>query len=133
MHYIKLVLLDMVLEGLPPTVNQMYRTSKTRIRYKTKKARDFQRDAVKAMQAAHLVPYTFKGRVSLNVKFYVSDKRKWDLDNRLKALQDCLQMAKIIEDDSQIDSLHVEREKSSGDESRTCVKVISLIEGQDRG
>ena len=132
MRYIKLILLDMELKGLPPTVNQMYRTSKTCVRYKTQKAKDYQRYAVKAMQAAHLVPYTFKGRVVLNVKFYDSEKRKWDLDNRLKVLQDCLQLAGIIKDDSQIDFLNVEREKYSG-ESRTSITVISLIEVSSEG
>ena len=133
MRYLKLTLLDIVLKGLPPSVNRMYRNAGKRVRYKTQATREYQEYAVAVMEKAHLVPYTFKGRVELHVRFYDAHNRKWDMDNRLKALQDCLQLAKIIEDDSQIDSLHVEREKVSDDESMTCVKVISLIEVQDRG
>ena len=123
-----LKLLEVTLKGLPPSVNQMYRNAGTRIRYKTEKTRDYQRYAIKAIQGARLVPYTFEGRTILNVKFFVADKRKWDMDNRLKALQDCLQMARIIKDDSQIDDIHVQREWLPSGNTRTCVSVFSILE-----
>ena len=123
-----LKLLEVTLKGLPPTVNQMYRTGRYSRRYKTQATRDYQRYAVKAMKAAHLVSYTFEGRTILNVKFFVADKRKWDMDNRLKALQDCLQMARIIKDDSQIDDIHVQREWLPSGNTRTCVSVFSILE-----
>ena len=123
-----LKLLEVTLKGLPPTVNQMYRNAGTRVRYKTKKTRDYQRYAIKAMQEAHLVPYTFEGRTILNVKFFVAEKRKWDMDNRLKALQDCLQMAGIIKDDSQIDDIHAQREWLPSGNTQTCLTVFSILE-----
>ena len=52
----------------------------------------------------------YGGAVSLDVKFRVRDRRRWDIDNRLKALQDCLMSGGVIEDDSQIEELHVKRE-----------------------
>ena len=106
----------------------MYRNAGTRVRYKTEKTRDYQRYAIKAIQEAHLVPYTFEGRTILNVKFFVAEKRKWDMDNRLKALQDCLQMAGIIKDDSQIDSIKADREWIESGENRTCVTVFSILQ-----
>ncbi len=123
-----LKLLGVTLKGLPPTVNQMYRNAGTRVRYKTQKTRAYQRYAVKAMQEARLVSYTFEGRAILNVKFFVAEKRKWDMDNRLKALQDCLQMAGIIKDDSQIDSIKADREWIESGENRTCVTVFSILQ-----
>lgn len=120
-------LLEVTLKGLPPTVNQMYRNAGTAHRYKTKKTREYQKYAVKAMKAAHLVSYTFLGRTILDVKFHASDKRKWDMDNRFKALQDCLQMAGIIQDDSQIYKITAERVDTS-EELRTTVTVFSILE-----
>ncbi len=51
----------------------------------------------------------FDGRISMKVLAYPPDKRRRDLDNLLKAVQDSLQYAKIFEDDSQIDRITVER------------------------
>lgn len=52
-------------------------------------------------------------RLELAIEFIVKDKRRWDIDNRVKALQDCLISAGILKDDSQIDSLHVIRSHSN--------------------
>ena len=122
-----LKLLEVTLQGLPPTVNQMYRNAGTAHRYKTQKTREYQKYAVEAMKDAHLVSYTFLGRAILDVKFYASDKRKWDMDNRFKALQDCLMMAGIIADDSQIRKITAERIDTS-DEPTTTVTVFSILE-----
>ena len=54
----------------------------------------------------------YDGAVSLDVKFRVKDRRRWDIDNRLKVLQDCLMTGGVIEDDSQIKELHVKRERT---------------------
>ena len=124
-----LKLLEVSLKGLPPTVNQMYRTGRYSRRYKTQATRDYQRYAVKAMKAAHLVSYTFLGRAILDVKFFAPDSRKWDLDNRFKALQDCLQMAGIIKDDSQIYKITAERFNiDTSEEQSTTVTVFSILE-----
>ncbi len=51
--------------------------------------------------------------VELFIKFFTNNKKRWDIDNRVKALQDCLSIAGVIRDDTQIDELHVKREYSS--------------------
>ena len=127
MNFIKLKLVEVNLNGLPPTVNQMYRNAGTHIRYKTKKTREYQEYAVKAIKEARRIPCTFTGRVALEVHLHVADKRKWDIDNRLKVLQDCLQMAGVIKDDSQIDSIIADRVDTS-DEACTVIAVIGLLE-----
>ncbi len=105
------ILLDIELDGLPPTVNQMYRTaSKTHIRYKTKTTREYQAYVVNKIREVYIAePYT--GSVAVTVLFLTSDKRRWDIDNRLKVLLDCLQMAKLIADDKQVDKISLERQR----------------------
>ena len=50
------------------------------------------------------------GDVSLLVECYPPDRRRRDLDNLLKALQDSLQAAGAFEDDSQIKELRMKME-----------------------
>ncbi len=50
------------------------------------------------------------GRLALAVKLYPPDKRKRDIDNICKALLDSLTNSGIIQDDSLIDHLIIERD-----------------------
>ena len=102
------MLLDLHMEGLPPTVNTMYRSGCGR-RYKTKECREFQEQTSELMQRSYTWPEPYTGRASLLIRFTVTDKRRWDIDNRVKALQDCLIISGVLKDDCQIDILHVER------------------------
>ena len=47
--------------------------------------------------------------MALSLVFTAPNKRRWDIDNRVKAIQDCLARAGIIKDDTQIDKLEAER------------------------
>ena len=116
--------------GLPPTVNHLYKTSKNGIRYKTPQGREWQNTtaAIIAMAKTNRKPYS--GDVALEVLFQTADRRRWDLDNRVKALQDCLAMAGVIEDDRQIQRLHVERQ--TGPKTATVVTVLELGEGEQK-
>jgi crossover junction endodeoxyribonuclease RusA len=49
------------------------------------------------------------GRLSLFAVLYFADRRRTDIDNRAKALQDALTHAGVYEDDCQIDDLHITR------------------------
>lgn len=109
-------LLDVSIDGLPPTLNHYYRSGGGH-RYKTTEGRAYQqfvaaemRAQRKALPAAKShVPYP--GRVALHIIMTTRTRRRWDLDNRVKAVQDCLQLAGVIKDDSQIDELVVRREE----------------------
>jgi crossover junction endodeoxyribonuclease RusA len=48
-------------------------------------------------------------RLQMQVTLYPRDRRKQDIDNRIKALWDALADAGVYEDDSQIDVLIVQR------------------------
>lgn len=100
--------LDMELLGLPPTVNHMYRTG-NRSRYKTLEVREYQQYVVNRLRDEWNGRKAMDGRIDVRITFTADNKRRWDIDNRVKALQDCLSMAGVIQDDSQVDSLHVER------------------------
>ena len=101
-------LLKLELEGLPPTVNHMYMHTRTR-HFCTKECRDYQDYVLGEIMRLRLSKELFTGRAALNIKFTASNRRRWDIDNRVKALQDCLTMAGVIKDDSQVDKLTLER------------------------
>ena len=96
------------LSGLPPTVNHLYRTAANGRRYKTRAGRTWQRDAAEILRCAWCrEPYG--GDVELRVYLVAADRRKWDIDNRVKAVQDCLQAGGVLKDDRQVQRLLLER------------------------
>lgn len=118
------MLINAELIGLPPTVNHLYRTSRSGVRYKTSQGKEWQALTVAIMAAAKTNRAPYDGDVALEVLFQTADRRRWDLDNRVKALQDCLAMAGVIEDDRQIQRLLVERQ--AGPKTTTVVTVLEI-------
>ncbi len=125
-------LISLELEGLPPTVNNMYRNVGHR-RYKTLRSKKYQERVTELLSQEWKKKKPCRKAIEFRIKFRTKDRRKWDIDNRVKALQDCLSMAGIIKDDSQIEVLHVEREK--GNKTTTYIEVISddISEGVSGG
>ena len=82
-------LLRVKLEGLPPSVNQMYRTGKYGTRYKKLEVEEWQGEVSNAIRQewGKVRPYTEE--VEVRIIFTVKGNRRWDIDNRLKALLDC--------------------------------------------
>lgn len=114
--------------GLPPTVNHLYRTSRSGVRYKTSQGKEWQALTAAIMAAAKTNRAPYDGDVALEIVFRTADRRRWDLDNRVKALQDCLAMAGVIEDDRQIQRLHVERQAAA--QTATTIVVLELERGK---
>ena len=103
-----LILLDLTLDGLPPTVNHIYK-SHGKLRYKSHEAKLYQKLVCDSMRNAWNNKEPFNRHLELYITFQTNDHVRWDIDNRVKALQDCLNIAGVIKDDSLINLLHVER------------------------
>ena len=115
--------LKIELLGLPPTVNHMYRTG-ARSRYKTLEVREYQQYVVNKLREEWSGQQTMKGRIEMRLTFQTNNRRRWDIDNRVKALQDCLSLAGVIRDDSQVDELYVKR--GYGKEQNTILAVREI-------
>ena len=116
-------LVKMEIEGLPPTVNLLYRNS-GHIRYKTASGRKYQERVSALLHKKWRNRSPYEKPVEFRIILSSNDNRRWDIDNRVKALQDCLSMAGIIKDDRQVDILHVERK--NGTELKTYIEVIEI-------
>ena len=114
------VLISAELEGIPPTVNHLYRSYRNR-RYKTASGREYQEHVTQILRRKWKNQPPVTSSIELRIIFITNDRRKWDVDNRVKALQDCLSMAGIIKDDRQVEILHVERKY--GEKQATYIEV----------
>ena len=101
-------LISLELDGLPPTVNHMHMNVRGRV-FRTKECKAYQDYVSEALSRLWASKPPYSGRCELDLIFTASNKRRWDIDNRVKSIQDCLTRAGIIKDDSQIDKLIVER------------------------
>ena len=71
------------------------------------------------------VPKLGTARLEMQVTLYPKDRRKQDIDNRIKALWDALADAGVFDNDEQIDVLMVQRgaiKKGGG-----CMVIIEKI------
>lgn len=92
---------------LPPSVNS-YRTIFRGRMGISKAGRQF-KEQVSDYVAEYRVPKLGNARLEMKVIIYPRDRRKQDIDNRIKALWDALGDAGVFDDDEQIDILHIER------------------------
>ena len=70
--------------------------------------------------------YPLSVRLFLEIYLHAPDRRIYDLDNRLKAVQDALQHAGMYEADSQIDKLSVTRGEPGAWNSRKGYALIII-------
>ena len=109
---------------MPPTVNHLYRSTAVGRRYKTEAGRQYQQEVNNIIKQAYSGKEVYTGSVGLYIVFETNTRRRWDIDNRVKALQDCLTMAGVLRDDKQVDMLCVERRHT--DCSKTHVTLLKL-------
>ena len=117
----------------PPSANTLYRgVSKGKLAGRTLlsyKARAFYQDCgrVIAMQriAGSQHQFPLKGRLEVTYSVNPPDRRRRDIGNLEKAVSDALHKCGVIEDDSQIDELHIlRREPVKG--GRLSVRIREL-------
>jgi len=88
----------------PPSVNNYYRHVGPRVLI-SREGRKYRRMVVSRLGG--LYP-KFTGKVRLALDCYPPDRRRRDLDNLLKSLQDALVNAGLLEDDSLVRCLEME-------------------------
>lgn len=91
---------------LPPTINHYYGVRGTRRYIKPAGVAFRQAVADIVADAGHK---TLEGRIALFAAIHPADRRRQDLDNRSKSLQDALTHAGVWLDDEQIDELTLVR------------------------
>ena len=111
---------------LPPSVNT-YRTI-FRGRMGISKAGRAFKEQVSDYVAEYRVPKLGAARLEMKVVLYPRDKRKQDIDNRIKALWDALADAGVFDNDEQIDILLVERgEIKKGGGALVMIDILDKI------
>lgn len=107
---------------LPPTINSYYQYRGFR-RFVGPEGRKFKADVA---QIVGKVPTRFgNSRLSLTVHLHFRDRRRADISNRIKALEDALVQAGLFDDDSQIDEEHTYR-SSIIKEGKTRIEIKIL-------
>lgn len=94
---------------LPPSVNVYYSKNKWQV-YISENGRKY-RHLVGLECMAQGMEKFGDSRIALHVDIHPADRRKSDLDNRLKSLCDSLMHAEIFDDDSQIDEILIRRKE----------------------
>lgn len=98
----------MIVLPWPPSLNRYYRTHRGRVLI-SKEGRDY-RQLVMRLSLAERWPCLGDSRVKVVIDVYPPDRRRRDLDNLQKCLCDSLEAANVIDNDSQIDDLHIRRQ-----------------------
>lgn len=111
---------------LPPSVNSYWNNFRGRT-ILSKQGRDYKR-IVQEYVAEHKIPRFGTHRLHAIITIFPRDKRKIDLDNRLKALLDSLQDAGVFDDDEQFDKIEIAR--GSIKLGGGCTIVIATLENE---
>lgn len=114
----------MTVEGIPESVNHIWRGTRSGRHYKTTKAKDFECWLTHALRVGRRLDGVYDGDVRLVMVIGRKTRRRYDLDNRIKSVQDCLAPAGIIADDSQV--VEILARKILADEDTTTVIVEAL-------
>ena len=86
------------------------------------------KEQVQDYVAEYRVPKLGAARLEMKVVLYPRDKRKQDIDNRIKALWDALADAGVFDNDEQIDILLVERgEIKKGGGALVMIDILDKI------
>jgi Holliday junction resolvase RusA-like endonuclease len=119
------VLLFKRVRGLPPSANNIWRHN-GKSTYKVAAARDWQENTSFALRELWGGLPPFDGIVGVNFRFETRKVMTFDVDNRIKAVQDCLQAAGIIVNDKQVFEVAASKVWSSSREDNTVIQVVDL-------
>lgn len=91
----------------PPSVNNLYATVHGR-KVLSKRGREYHRDVTESMLKQQFQRFGPQ-RVGYRVTVFPPDRRRRDLSNLVKAMEDALTAAGLWDDDSQVDDLQLVR------------------------
>lgn len=106
---------------MPPSVNH-YWGVRGKQRFIGKQGKQFRIDVAEAVAEAGI---KLEGRLAIHIALFPADRRRFDIDNRIKPLLDALQNAGCFEDDEQVDELHVTRQGTCPG-GRCTLVILSL-------
>jgi crossover junction endodeoxyribonuclease RusA len=112
---------------LPPSVNHYWGQHGHR-RFVSKAGVAF-KEKVTEYVIDYRVPKLGTARLAMTVVLFPKDRRKQDIDNRIKALWDALADSGVFDNDEQIDTLFIERgEIKKGGGCRVYIDILDKIE-----
>jgi crossover junction endodeoxyribonuclease RusA len=115
---------------LPPSVNHYWGQHGHR-RYVSKAGVAFKAQ-VSDYVIEYRVPKLGTARLAMTVVLFPKDRRKQDIDNRIKALWDALADSGVFDNDEQIDTLFIERgEIKKGGGCRVYIDILDKIESNE--
>jgi len=112
---------------LPPSVNSYWLHNGNRT-YLAKSAVQFRAEVALYLKYND-IPYLGDDRLWATITFCFANKRKQDIDNRIKPLLDALQEANLFADDSQLDQLLIKRGEIT--KGGKCIVYIGKIGDND--
>lgn len=107
---------------LPPTINHYFGQSGKR-RF-IKKAGVLFRELV----YIECMNKRIEGRIKIHIDLWFPDKRRVDIDNRIKSALDAMQDAGLFENDEQIDDLRIVRRGVDKEDPRAEVYLATMEE-----
>ena len=120
----KTLLCSCDIPGRSVSTNRIWRHGQGRT-YKSKETREFEELATSLMKQAQRLP-TWNGNACIYIEVWREKKYRYDLDNRIKLIQDCTQKAGIIKDDAQISEVHAV--KCIGEDEHIHVELYAVPE-----
>lgn len=94
----------------PPSVNSYWRANGHR-RYISKEGVEFTKSVNLIVKESNFESFG-ENKIAVSVEIHPRSKRKFDLDNTLKAILDALMKAGMYNDDSQIDYIEIVRKEA---------------------
>ena len=113
----------------PPSVNSYWRANGHR-RYISKEGVEFTKAVDLVVKQSNAKSFEEK-QVAISVMIHPRSKRKFDLDNTLKAILDALMKAGMYNDDSQIEYIEIARGEAV-DGGKAIVHLYDYI-GEEHG